>query len=121
MPSPYDPDLDPARWLIHQALEVIHDPSHWCRFTQAVDSYGRPTDPWDSRSVRWCAIGVMIAAGHRMGWSNTHLDDALDAVNDLCGPYPWDPKSSNGLAHFNDTRGHQATVGILTRALEKTG
>ena len=96
--------------IVEKARALIEDERHWCRGELARDINALSMCPTDSRAVRRCALGALIAAAYQItnDLSRAH-DLAIGAVRPLHG--------SATLVNVNDVRGHAAVLALLDEVL----
>jgi hypothetical protein len=96
--------------ILEKARTLIEDERHWCRGELARDGNGVSVCPTDSRAVRRCGLGAMIAAAYQItnDYGRAH-DLAIGASRPLCG--------SSTLVNVNDVRGHAATLALLDEVI----
>ena len=92
--------------IVEKARALIEDDRHWCHGELARDTNGVSVCPTNSRAVRRCGLGALIAAAYQI--TNDHRrahDFGISAVRPLCG--------SATLVNVNDVRGHAAVLALL--------
>ena len=96
--------------IVEKARALIQDDWHWCRGELARDMNALSVCPTDTRAVRRCALGALIAAAYQItnDLSRAH-DLAIDAVRPLHG--------SATLVNVNNVRGHAAVFALLDEVL----
>jgi hypothetical protein len=72
--------------IVEKARALIEDERHWCRGELARDLNALSVCPTDSRAVRRCALGALIASAYQItnDFSRAH-DLAIGAVRPLYG------------------------------------
>jgi hypothetical protein len=96
--------------IVEKARALIEDDWHWCRGELARDMNALSVCPTNTRAVRRCALGALIAAAYEItnDLSRAH-DLAIGAVRPLHG--------SATLVNVNDVRGHAAVLALLDEVL----
>ena len=91
--------------IVEKARALIEDDWHWCRGELARDVNALSVCPTDTRAVRRCALGALIAAAYQItnDLSQAQLRSAL------CGHCMAAPRWVN----VNDVRGHAAVLALL--------
>ena len=92
--------------VIEKARTLIEDERHWCHGELARDMNALSVRPTDTRAVRRCALGALIAAAYQItnDLSRAH-DLAISAVRPLYG--------TATLVNVNDVRGHAAVLALF--------
>ena len=96
--------------IVEKARALIEDERHWCRGELARDINALSMCPTDSRAVRRCALGALIAAAYQItnDYSRAH-DLAIGAVRPLHG--------SATLVNVNDVRGYAAVLALFDKVI----
>ena len=93
---------------LEDALELIRDPSRWCRDAYARDADGERRGPNEKDAVRWCAEGALL---HVTDVPTFELLRELDHV--AFGLY------GIGVSRVNDDLGHEAVIRCYEGAIAR--
>ncbi len=52
-----------------KAHEILTSPQKWCKESPAEDSQGSKLEAFDTRAVKWCALGAIQKAYSPAQWS----------------------------------------------------
>jgi hypothetical protein len=92
--------------IVEKARSLIEDEQHWCRGELARDVDAHSVCPTDSRAVRRCALGALIAAAYQLTNDHSQAHEiAISAVRPLFG--------TATLVNINDVRGHAAVLALF--------
>lgn len=101
--------------LLRAAREVIADPSHWCKGTDAMDEDGKVCSKYDNAAVRFCANGAVRRA--RM-LTNANFNIEMTALDTLRSACPLANKWEE-TPDFNDRpeTTHSEVLAVFDRAI----
>jgi hypothetical protein len=92
--------------IVEKARSLIENEQYWCRGELARDVDAHSVCPTDSRAVRRCALGALIAAAYQLTNDHSQAHEiAISAVRPLFG--------TATLVNINDVRGHAAVLALF--------
>lgn len=98
--------------LMQAARFLLEDPNSWVKGSNAINGGAVSCVATSASAISWCAVGALLAFWSDRRIYSTVLNDAISALNDVCG------QAIVGLNDAEDTR-HAIILQMYDKAIEK--